>query len=135
MGTSGVALDKSKIIEAIYQKRGVIEQAAKALGCNPCSIYNWMNKDEEIKQSVDEARELKTKERMSNNEELLDLAYLSTHHLLNRKDVTTTIFIMKTLGGLKEAQGIAIPQCIVRGQFDNNRPDTALQAPLVSEAV
>ncbi len=136
MGTSGVALNKVDIINAIHSKKGVIQHAAQSVPCDPSAIYLWMKKDPEVKQAVDEARSNAAQEYIDKNQVLLADAYEAAFKLLKRNDGTLTIFILKTLGGLTEQERKGPSQCIVRGQLTNDsRPIAELQAPVVPEAV
>jgi hypothetical protein len=63
-----------------------------------------MKNDPEVAQAVIEARANAAKDDIDHNELLRAKARVSTETLLDKCDVTTTIFIMKTLGGLVESQ-------------------------------
>lgn len=92
---SGVEVDKYKIIEAIFQKEGIIERAAKSIGIHPTTIYGWMKKDEEVAKAIEEARELNRLRQIDNDEEIGLLAYSSIIDLLKGRDVTATLFALK----------------------------------------
>jgi hypothetical protein len=98
MGTCGVPIKKLQIVQAIYAKKGIIMHAAASLGCEPKTIYNWMDKDEDVKFAVDDARAISAKERADMDEELVDLAYESIKDLMNKRDNTATIFTLKSKG-------------------------------------
>lgn len=102
MGTPGVPLEKEKIVKAIHLKRGIIEHAAALLGCEPCTIYNWMKKDREVDAAVKEARQNRDIEDMDDNYLLRDLARKSARIKLQEYDTPTTIFILKALAGFIE---------------------------------
>ena len=92
---SGVECDKSKIIEAIHAKRGIIEHAAKHAGITPQTIYAWMKKDQDVAKAIEEARENNRLERIDKDENLVQEAYRAMDYLLRSNDVTATIFSMK----------------------------------------
>lgn len=118
MGIQGVPLDKSQIIQALHKNKGIIMHASKELACDPRAIYGWMERDEEVKKAVDDARANAEQERRDLNQILVAKAYKSAEKLLDRNDVTMTIFTMKTLGGLEQAPA-KVDQVKVRGQTDN----------------
>lgn len=127
MGISGVPLDKDRIIYAIHAKKGVLKHAAQLVPCDVTAIYQWMDKDPEVANAVKEARSNADKERLDRSESLKDKAYNATEALLDECDVTTTIFIMKTLNGLKEAvadRNINV-QAVERPYRDKNNTDSA----------
>lgn len=102
MGISGVPLDKEQIIQMFHKKGGIITHTADALGCQAKTLYNWVEKDEEIATALKEAREASAKEKIDRNLVLLEKAYKSAETNLEKFDVTTTIFILNTLGKFKE---------------------------------
>lgn len=102
MGTPGVITDKSKIINAIHDKKGIIEYAAASIPCAPKTIYDWMKRDPEIAEAVKEARANAAQELLDKNEILKSKAYKSAEYLLDKKETTMTIFTLKTLAGFKE---------------------------------
>jgi transposase-like protein len=97
MGISGVPLDKMEIIRELHKSGGRIKNAAKAMGCTPEAIYQWVAKDQSVKIALEEARE-ETKARLRDCEpDLLKLAYESANNLLVEQDTTMTIFTLKAL--------------------------------------
>jgi hypothetical protein len=99
MGTSGVLLDKRKIIQALFNKKGIIEHAAASIGCDPTSIYHWMKKDEEVAAAVKDARAAADQERIDKDNILRQKAYESAEALLGSLDATMTIFTLKSKCG------------------------------------
>lgn len=93
---SGVPHDKFEIIEAIHKKRGVITHAAALLRIDFQNIYNWMDRDPEVAQAVIDAREKGKRERMDADEAILNMAYDSIQDLVRGRDVTATIFALKS---------------------------------------
>lgn len=108
MGTPGVPLNKTKqeIIEAIFEKRGIVVHAAEMLQCYFQVLYKYINADKDIKDSLDEARKMGDQERIDRNEVLKKKAYKAAENLLDKDDVTQTIFTLKALckwgGGIQE---------------------------------
>lgn len=105
MGIKGLRLAKKDVIDAIHLKKGIIAYAAALLDCERQTIYNWQKEDPDVAAAIIEARETGTKERLDMHEEFKDLAHISTRNKLAEGDLTMTIFIMKTLGGLVENGG------------------------------
>lgn len=101
MGIQGVKTDKSKILSAIAKTRGVITHAAELVKCTPETIYLHMKEDEEVAQAVRDARAQRDIEIESDNIVLVNKARDSLHKLLDKNDVTATIFTMRTKGGFE----------------------------------
>ena len=57
MGGNMKKPDDSKIIEAINKSRGNLSQAAKGLGVSRMTLYDWMKKDETLREELIHARE------------------------------------------------------------------------------
>lgn len=102
MAVSGVKVGKSKIIEAIKLKKGVITLAAEHINCTPATIYSYVNEDPEVAKALAKARADLEQEHRDNNVELLNMAYSSAKNLLKQEDATLTIFTLKTQGAWKE---------------------------------
>ena len=51
-----MAYNRKEMIRAIYQAGGVIEQAARILGCAPLTIYRNAEKYATVQNAIDEAR-------------------------------------------------------------------------------
>src|ERR1700687_1445377 len=103
MAISGVKLKKSDILEAIAKNKGVLVYAAKTLGCHPDTIYDWKYRDPDVAKAIESARFRADIEFVDKNKVLKEKAYKSTLTLLEKSDVTMTIFVMKTLGRFQEA--------------------------------
>jgi len=104
MRYSAETIDPSKVCQAIYEKKGVIQYAAEIVPCDVTTIYRYMKTHPEVKQAVEEAREMAQQERIDKNEVLREKAYTSVEVLLNDFDTTTTIFTLKALCGWLEAK-------------------------------
>jgi len=104
MGTPGVPLEKEKIVEAIYHKKGYVQHAAEYLGCSYQCIYQQMKIYPEIGEALDDARAIRDSERKAENCSLKDKAYKCIAAALDKGDVTAAIFILKTLCGFDDKQ-------------------------------
>ena len=93
---SGVPHDKGQIIQAIHKKLGVITHAARSMSIDPRVIYDWMERDPDVAKAVVEAREQNRKERLDADEAILNSAYDSIIALIRGRDVTATIFALKS---------------------------------------
>ncbi len=98
MGTPGVKLDKQAVLSALIEKKGNKASAARLLGCSRSTITNWYDSDQEVKNAVDKAREEAIQEKVELDEDLVQLAYESIRELLVRRDITATIYTLKTKG-------------------------------------
>lgn len=105
MGISGVPLEKEQIINALHLKKGVIRHAAAHIACEPKTIYSWIDKDPDVANALREARANGDKERADQNEVIKVKAYTSIEALLEKGDVTSTIFALKTLCGWTQGEG------------------------------
>ena len=88
---------KHIIQNAIIKAMGNLTVAAKSLGCDRTSIYNWVEK-EGLQQAVQEGRD-----------QLLDLAENKMASKISEGDTTALIFFLKTQGksrGYSEKQEI-----------------------------
>jgi hypothetical protein len=102
MGVSGVPLDKSIIIQALYEKEGIITHAAASIGCDTSTIYHQAKSDPDVAYAIKDAREKADQAYIDRNHVLKKKAYASAENALDKGDITMTIFLMKTVGGLKE---------------------------------
>ena len=81
------ALSNENIIKVLNEKNGNILETAKALSITRRCLYNWIEKDEELKQAVIDARET-----------IIDIAENKLLQAINSGDMTAIIFTLKTLG-------------------------------------
>lgn len=108
MGISGVPLDKSKIIEAIHENYGIMTHAAQSMGCNPQSLYDWKEKDPDVKAAIEIAR-AKQEEHFSDLDKcLVRAAYASAARLIEADNDKLVTFTLERKGGWKkeEAQNL-----------------------------
>lgn len=102
MAVPGVPIDKIAILDAIALKKGVISDVAELLKCERQTIYNWMYKDEDINNAIEEERRKEVKERIEHERRMVRKAYKTMEKLIEDGDVTGTIFTLKTKAGWTE---------------------------------
>lgn len=102
MGIPGVALKKPDILNAIRLKKGIIKHAAELLNCERETIYQWMNKDEDIANAVTTARDQAIKDRSDDDNEIVQAAYLSLLEQIKKGEATPTLFALKCKAGWAE---------------------------------
>ncbi|MBU4443715.1 helix-turn-helix domain-containing protein [bacterium] len=76
-----------KVIEAIEKSHGIKSQAARLLGCNRQTISNYIDRHETIKTAFEDAKE-----------SFVDMAESKLFENIEKGDVTSIIFCLKTLG-------------------------------------
>lgn len=89
---------KKNLLEALEQSLGVVTTACKIVGCNRSTFYDYYNKDEDFKKSVDELQNM-----------TLDFVESQLHKQIKDGNTTATIFYLKTKGkkrGFVERQEI-----------------------------
>jgi hypothetical protein len=91
-----------QILHMIHKKDGIITQIAEALGIECKTIYNLMESHPEVRVAVDEARKNHLRDLQDLDKEFVKLAYDSLKYHLKDRDITATIFTLKTKGGYKE---------------------------------
>lgn len=91
MATSGVLMDKERIVRAIYKYNGILIRAAKELDCDRRALQKWAHRDPEIAEAIKEARHIGEIEREDQDEEIKDLAYDSIVYHLKKKNLTATL--------------------------------------------
>ena len=135
MRTSGEIIDSAKVCKAIYDKKGVIQYAADSIPCDVSTIYRMMKNHPEVKQAVDEAREMAKQERIDKNEVLRAKAYDSAEYLLGNFDTTMTIFSLKYLCDWEEKQNSSINIEIVDKPYrDENNTASSVRVPEISDS-
>ena len=78
---------KKAMIAALEQALGIVTTAAKIVGIDRCTHYEWMKFDEEYKAAVDSIQDI-----------TLDFAESQLHKQIKEGEVTSTIFYLKTKG-------------------------------------
>ena len=98
MGTSGVPLNKNDIIDAIYAKKGIIKNAAASVPCTSAAIYEWIKNDPDVAFAIKDAREKREEEQRQIVEEAVREAHVGIMELIQKRDITSIIFTLKTKG-------------------------------------
>lgn len=80
-------LKKEQFLESLEKKMGIVSQATKALGMDRTTPYRWMREDEEFKDAVYEIQNV-----------VLDFAEGKLYELVQEKNATAIIFLLKTKG-------------------------------------
>lgn len=78
---------KKAMIEALEKSLGVITTAAKAVGIDRSTHYDWYNNDPEYRAAVDSISDI-----------ALDFAESQLHKQIQGGEVSSTIFYLKTKG-------------------------------------
>ena len=81
------AQQKKAMIEALTEARGIVSTACVKAGVGRRTHYQWLKKDPEYKEAVDDLHDV-----------VLDFAEDALHRLIKNGDTTATIFLLKTLG-------------------------------------
>lgn len=102
MALSGVTVDNNKIIAALKLHMGIIEDAARSIGCNPSTIYKKSKNEPEIAEAIRVTRDEREQYYIDQNEKLRKKAYETAHKLLEDKCPSMAIFLLKTVGKLVE---------------------------------
>ncbi len=101
----GVPYKKSDILTALRAKKGIIGHAAEMLGCERNTIYDWMERDEEIAKCVEEERAKAEKNKRHLEEEIKEDILKSYQELVREKETACVIFGMKTKHKWRENDG------------------------------
>ena len=91
---------KKAMLKALEKTMGVVSTAATMVGINRSTHYEWLKKDSEYKQKVDDLENL-----------MLDFAETNLHQQIQEGNTTATIFLLKTRGrkrGYIERQNIQV---------------------------
>jgi uncharacterized protein (DUF849 family) len=78
---------KNAMIKALEKTLGVVTTAARQIGIDRTTHYNWMKEDEEYRQTVESLEDV-----------ALDFAESKLHSLIQNDDTAATIFYLKTKG-------------------------------------
>ena len=79
--------NKEALLKAIKQSKGLVKNVCKSLGIARSTFYERVNKDEEIYDALQEARE-----------EILDLGESKLIELVEEKNPQAIFFMLKTIG-------------------------------------
>ena len=91
-------IQKRAMIEALEKSLGIVTTACKSVGIARSTHYLWTSTDEEYKQAVEDIGDL-----------ALDFVESQLHKQIQKGEVTSTIFYLKTKGkkrGFVEKQEI-----------------------------
>lgn len=78
---------KEQVIQALQNSGGMVYMAARALKCNPLTIYNYRDRHPEVREAIDNARG-----------ELLDTAELALKRAVLNGEAWAVCFALKTVG-------------------------------------
>ena len=78
---------KAQVENALTEANGFVTSAAKRLGCNPKTVYRYMERYPSLKEVLADARE-----------DALDLAESKLMKAINEGNLTAIIFFLKTRG-------------------------------------
>lgn len=78
---------KKAMIEALEKSLGIVTTAAKAVGIDRSTHYDWYNNDPEYRAAVDSISDI-----------ALDFAESQLHKQIKGGEVSSTIFYLKTKG-------------------------------------
>jgi hypothetical protein len=82
-------LKKKNFIEAYKKAFGIVSVAAKAASIERCTYYDWLKKDPEFKQAIEE---------IEPEEDFIDMAENALQKKIKEGDTTAIIFTLKTKG-------------------------------------
>ena len=110
------------ILKTIHQKSGLINRIAEELKISNATFYTLMDKNQEVKTAVEEARRNHIRFLADEDEEHVKLAYASLKSHLQDKDITATIFTLKTKSGYNEKviSDATVTQIFVQSPFEAN---------------
>jgi len=89
-------IQKKAMLEALEKSLGIVTTAARTVGINRSTHYDWLEKDEEYKKAVEDIAEM-----------TIDFAESQLHKQIKEGVQSSTIFYLKTKGkkrGYVEAQ-------------------------------
>ncbi len=101
-------IQKKAMLEALEKSLGIVTTAARTVGINRSTHYDWLEKDEDYKKSVEDIAEM-----------TIDFAESQLHKQIKDGVQSSTIFYLKTKGkkrGYVEAQEFKV-------NMDKDLPD------------
>lgn len=78
---------KKALLEALEKSLGVVTTACKSVGVDRTTFYNYVNTDPQFKTAVDDVENI-----------ALDFAESQLHKQIQKGEVSSTIFYLKTKG-------------------------------------
>jgi hypothetical protein len=98
MSLEGVMLNKADILNSVHANGGVIQYIADCLECSRTTIYEWMERDAEVKEAVSLARQQRKQLLEDMDEEAVDEAYRSLKRLLKSDNAGVVMFTLERKG-------------------------------------
>lgn len=144
MGRPGVIVNRKKFIDAIRKHGGHVERTCKAAGISKSTFARYMNTDPHIAAEIEEARDQRSIDETCEDLDILDKAYTALVKLIEKADVNTITYTIRTLGRKRNPYwGLSyVPNAndensnktVIIHQVANDRPNTtnAVQAEVVS---
>ncbi len=108
---AGVALNKKTISTLITKCHGNVSRIADTLGSNRNSVYNMIQRDEELKQQLKDSRE----------RQLDELEQSCFERAIETNDTTLQLFLLKTQGknrGYEQSEAQNTAKDIATAAFD-----------------
>lgn len=115
MTIPGIKIKTTDIAAALKESRGVVMYAAALLGCARSVIYERLQIDEKLRELVAAERKLLEADNALDDVNLAQKARESLHELLDKRDVTATIFTLKSKANFvqqSDFRGDIIVECI-----------------------
>lgn len=78
---------KQAMLQALEKSLGIVTTAARQVGIDRTTHYNWMKEDDDYKRAVESLEDV-----------ALDFAETKLHTLIQNEDTAATIFYLKTKG-------------------------------------
>lgn len=78
---------KVAMLKALEKSLGVVTTAAKQVGLDRTTHYEWMRTDDDYRAAVESVEDI-----------ALDFAETKLHNMINNEDTAATIFYLKTKG-------------------------------------
>ncbi len=108
---AGIALDKKIIGDLIVKCHGNVSRIADCIGSNRNSVYNMIQRDDELKQALKDARE----------RQLDELEASVFDRAIESNDTTLQLFLLKTQGksrGYEQSEAQNAAKDIATAAFD-----------------
>lgn len=103
MGRPGVIVNRKKFIDAIRKHGGHVERTCKEAGISKSTFARYYNLDPHIQDEIDTARDKREIEEHVQDLDILEKAYEALISLIDKRDVATIIYTMRTLGRKRNA--------------------------------
>ncbi len=123
MGLSGVMLNKTDIIQSAQFNGGIVRYMAEALDCSRDAIYDWMHRDEEVKECITLARNRRQYHIDELDIELIDASYAGIKRLIEADHAGCITFTLERKGGWTKKE---MQQAVQQLTYVVNNPTEAL---------